>query len=118
MQRTSLVALVTLLVLAAAPGRAITIEQAMADPDWIGPPVQQPYWSVDGRSLYYRVKQKGTPMRDLHRVDVADGKDSLRRCARRWRTPTAPKPCSTAHARAPRSCATATCSSATSPAAA
>ena len=77
MQRASLIAFVTLLVLASAPARAITIEQAMADPDWIGPPVQQPYWSVDGRSLYYRVKQKGTPIRDLHRIDVADGKDSL-----------------------------------------
>jgi dipeptidyl aminopeptidase/acylaminoacyl peptidase len=77
MQRAPLVAFVTLLVLASAPARAITIEQAMADPDWIGPAVQQPYWSVDGRSIYYHVKQKGTPIRDLHRIDVADGKDSL-----------------------------------------
>jgi len=76
MQRTPLVALVTLLVFAAAPARAITIEQAMADPDWIGPPVQQPYWSVDGRSIYYTLKQKGTAVRDLHRIDVADGKDT------------------------------------------
>ncbi|MGH8174187.1 MAG: S9 family peptidase [Rhodanobacteraceae bacterium] len=76
MQRTPLVALVGLLVFAAAPARAITIEQAMADPDWIGPPVQQPYWSVDGRSIYYTLKQKGNSIRDLHRIDVADGKDS------------------------------------------
>ena len=77
MQRAPLVAFVALIAVASAPARAITIEQAMADPDWIGPPVQQPYWSVDGRSVYYRVKQKGNSIRDLHRVDIADGKDTL-----------------------------------------
>ena len=77
MQRAVLVTLVTTLVFAAAPARAITIEQAMADPDWIGPPVQSPYWSVDGRSIYYSLKQKGTPIRDLHRIDAATGKDML-----------------------------------------
>ena len=54
--RTPLAAFVTLLVFASAPARAITIEQAMADPDWIGSPVQHPYWSVDGRSLYYHAE--------------------------------------------------------------
>jgi len=77
MQRAPLVALVALFVVASAPARALTIEQAMADPDWIGSPVQHPYWSVDGRSIYYRVKQKGSSLRDLHRIDVADGKDSV-----------------------------------------
>ncbi|HJT98789.1 MAG TPA: prolyl oligopeptidase family serine peptidase [Rhodanobacteraceae bacterium] len=77
MLRTPLTALVALLVFAAAPAHAITIEQAMADPDWIGPPVQHAYWSVDGKSLYYSLKQKGTPVRDLHRVDVASGNDTI-----------------------------------------
>ncbi|HKE49752.1 MAG TPA: prolyl oligopeptidase family serine peptidase [Rhodanobacteraceae bacterium] len=77
MPRTPLTTLVALLVYAAAPAQAITIEQAMADPDWIGPPVQHPYWSVDGKSLYYSAKRKGSPVRDLHRVDVADGKDTI-----------------------------------------
>ncbi len=77
MLRAPLVAFTALLVLAAAPARAITIEQAMADPDWIGPPVQHPYWSVDGRSLYYRAKRKGSPIQDLHRIDITDGKDTV-----------------------------------------
>ena len=117
MLRTPLAALVALLVLAAAPAQAITLEQAMADPDWIGAPVQHPYWSVDGQSLYYTLKQKGTQVRDLHRIDVASGGDTIvdprrdderrrRRCRVRSQ-----------RARAPRSCATAMCSSATSPAA-
>ncbi len=77
MLRTLLTAFVAFLVFAAAPARAITIEQAMADPDWIGAPVQHPYWSVDGRSLYYSLKQKGSPVRDLHRIDLAGGSDTV-----------------------------------------
>ena len=77
MSRSPLAALVALLVFAAAPVEAITIEQAMADPDWIGPPVQHPYWSVDGQSVYYSLKQKGTQIHDLHRIGVADGKDTI-----------------------------------------
>ena len=49
----------------------------MADPDWIGAPVQHPYWSVDGRSIYYSLKQKGTQVRDLHRVGVVGGSDAI-----------------------------------------
>ena len=57
---------------AAAPG-AITLEQIMADPDWIGPAVEQPYWSADGRSIYYELKRDGSDLRDLYRVDPTTG---------------------------------------------
>ena len=77
MHRAPLACLVALLSLAAAPARAITLEQAMADPDWIGPPVENPYWSVDGRSLYYDLKRTGSPVRDRHRIDPADARDSV-----------------------------------------
>jgi len=77
MQRALVASLVTLLTLAAAPARAVTLEQAMADPDWIGAPVERPYWSVDGRSLYYQLKRKGSSVRDLHRIDLADGRDAV-----------------------------------------
>ncbi len=78
MQRALVASLVTLLTLTAAPpARAVTIEQAMADPDWIGAPAEHPYWSVDGRSIYYHLKQKGSPVRDLHRVDLASGSDTV-----------------------------------------
>ncbi len=75
MQRALVASFVTLLSLAAAPARAVTIDQAMADPDWIGAPVQMPYWSTDGRSVYYRLKRNGSPVRDLHRVDLAGNTD-------------------------------------------
>jgi len=77
MSRTPLAAFVALLVFAAAPAGAVTLEQAMADPDWIGPPVQHPYWSVDGKSVYYSLKQKGTQVRDLHRVGAAGDGDTV-----------------------------------------
>ncbi|MEO7324744.1 MAG: S9 family peptidase, partial [Dokdonella sp.] len=77
MHRAFVACLVTWLTLAAAPARALTIEQVMADPDWIGSPVEHAYWSVDGRSLYYTIKQKGSSIRDLHRIDLADGKDTV-----------------------------------------
>ena len=74
MSRFAVAALLSALTaLLAAPARAITLEQAMADPDWIGPPVEAPYWSVDGKSIYYRLKRKGSSVRDLHRVDLASG---------------------------------------------
>ncbi|MGO9931012.1 MAG: alpha/beta fold hydrolase [Steroidobacteraceae bacterium] len=57
---------------AAQPG--ITLEKIMADPDWIGPPVKDAYWSTDGRTVYYSMKHSGSPIIDLHRIDPA-GKD-------------------------------------------
>jgi acetyl esterase/lipase/Tol biopolymer transport system component len=47
----------------------ITLEKIMADPDWIGPPVRDSYWSADGRAVYYSLKRIGSPIVDLHRVD-------------------------------------------------
>src|SRR5690242_491836 len=81
MHRTVLAGLAALLVLpayAATPApsahQPLDMETIMANPDWIGHPVESPYWSVDGRSLYYRVQRDGSPVRDLYRVDPATGK--------------------------------------------
>ncbi|HEX6612614.1 MAG TPA: DPP IV N-terminal domain-containing protein, partial [Rhodanobacteraceae bacterium] len=51
----------------------LTLEQIMADPDWIGPQVEDAYWSVDGRSVYFKLKRKGSQLRDLYRVDAGGG---------------------------------------------
>ena len=60
-----------------AQGAALTLEKIMADPDWIGAAVSDPYWSVDGREVYYSLKRTGSPLKDLHRFDLASGKDTL-----------------------------------------
>jgi dipeptidyl aminopeptidase/acylaminoacyl peptidase len=69
-----------LVALAALPAAAQTpvtpsldLETVMANPDWIGAAVTTPYWSVDGKSLYYTQKRDGSKVRDLYRVDVANG---------------------------------------------
>ncbi|MGH8191926.1 MAG: S9 family peptidase, partial [Rhodanobacteraceae bacterium] len=51
----------------------LSLEQIMANPDWIGPPVEDPYWSVDGRNIYFKLKRKGSPIRDLYRVAAGGG---------------------------------------------
>jgi dipeptidyl aminopeptidase/acylaminoacyl peptidase len=69
-------AALTVLPLAAATAPAaapLDLETVMANPDWIGQAVEQPYWSVDGRSLYYSLKRDGSQVRDLYRVDPAGG---------------------------------------------
>ena len=70
------VALVLPLVAAAAPPSAtgpLDLETIMANPDWIGQAVERPYWSVDGKHLYYSLKRDGSPVRDLYRIDPANG---------------------------------------------
>jgi dipeptidyl aminopeptidase/acylaminoacyl peptidase len=61
----------------AAPAPAadapLDLATIMASPDWIGHPVETPYWSVDGRALYYALKRDGDSVRDLYRVDASGG---------------------------------------------
>src|SRR5690606_16202459 len=51
----------------------LTIEQVMADPDWIGPPVESAWWAWDGRQVQYQLKREGSPIRDTYRQSVAGG---------------------------------------------
>ncbi|WP_233198822.1 MULTISPECIES: S9 family peptidase [Luteimonas] len=60
-------ALVSPLVLAPAfaqPAQALTMDRIMADPDWIGPPVEQAWWSWDGQRAFYTLKRDGATIRD------------------------------------------------------
>ena len=56
---------------------SLSLEKIMADPDWIGPPVKDAYWSADAKAAYYSLKRIGSPIVDLHRVDVATAKDQV-----------------------------------------
>jgi len=57
----------------AATAAPLTLEQIMADPGWIGKPPEDPYWSDDGRSIYYLREREGVPpqRKDLYRVDLS-----------------------------------------------
>ncbi len=43
----------------------ITLEQAMAHPDWIGRQPQSAFWSADSSTIIYARKQQGSELRDL-----------------------------------------------------
>ena len=56
----------------AAPATAaLTIEQAMADPDWIGAPVERAWWSWDSREAQLLLRREGGQIRDTWRQPVA-----------------------------------------------
>ena len=44
----------------------ITLAQAMADPDWIGPPVEGGWWRWDGKAVQFLVKHPG----ETYRIDT------------------------------------------------
>lgn len=56
----------------AQPATPLTLHQVMADPDWIGPPVEQAWWSWDGTRAYYTLKREGGTVRDTY-VQAIDG---------------------------------------------
>ncbi|MCP4787389.1 MAG: prolyl oligopeptidase family serine peptidase [Fuerstiella sp.] len=54
-------------------GDRITLEQIMADPDWIGGSPERPMWSVDSSRIFFQRKQNGRQERDWWVVDIANG---------------------------------------------
>jgi dipeptidyl aminopeptidase/acylaminoacyl peptidase len=50
---------------------AVTLEQIMGDPEWIGNPPEDAYWGDDNETIYYSQKREGSPLLDLYAVDVS-----------------------------------------------
>ena len=73
--RAAIIAAMTLppALVSAQPAQPLTMQQIMADPDWIGGGVEQAWWSWDGTQALYLRKRDGATIRDLWRVPVADG---------------------------------------------
>ena len=46
----------------------ITLKQIMADPDWFGRAPESWYWGDDSKTIFYRQKQLGNPLRDLYQL--------------------------------------------------
>lgn len=57
----------------AASAQPLELETIMDDPAWIGPAVESPYWSLDGRHALFQLKRADSPLRDLHRVGFDGG---------------------------------------------
>jgi dipeptidyl aminopeptidase/acylaminoacyl peptidase len=73
-------ALAGLAATAASAQTPITLDQAMAHPDWIGPPVETAWWSWDGKQVMYQLKRAGSPVRDTL-VQGIDGSGGARKLA-------------------------------------
>src|SRR6056297_1010240 len=73
-QSISLFLLIAATASAAAAPHLENLETIMQDPDWIGPPVEQAWWQLDGSAYFYRVKRSGSDIRDIYRVTISDGK--------------------------------------------
>ena len=58
---------------AAQPAETLTMDRIMADPDWIGPAVEQAWWSWDGKTAIYSRKREGATVRDLWTVPATGG---------------------------------------------
>src|SRR5688572_15953438 len=73
--RRSLPLIIALLAATASaqPATPLTMQQVMADPDWIGPPVEQAWWSWDGQRAYYTLKREGATIRDTYVQPIAGG---------------------------------------------
>lgn len=51
-------------VFKADPSIKLTLEQIMADPDWLGRQPEQAFWSADSKTVFYQRKQQGNENRD------------------------------------------------------
>lgn len=78
MPRIRICALIAVALAFAGPLSAaelLPLERIMADPAWIGAPVEDSYWALDGRSVFYRLKRDSSEIKDLHRITLAEGTD-------------------------------------------
>lgn len=52
-------------------GQVFTLEQIMADPDWMGRSPERPFWSLDGSTVLFQQKQEGSYVRTLNSISLA-----------------------------------------------
>ncbi|MEN1941316.1 S9 family peptidase [Luteimonas sp. MJ246] len=68
-----LLAIASVSTASAQAAQALDLHQVMADPDWIGPPVERAWWSWDGGTAYYVAKRAGSNVRDTFAQPVTGG---------------------------------------------
>ncbi|MGV8923826.1 MAG: S9 family peptidase, partial [Thermomonas sp.] len=73
MRIAPLLAALLLTSLSAVAAEPITLTQAMADPDWIGPPVEAAWWRWDSQAAQYVLKREGASIRERWQVGIDGG---------------------------------------------
>jgi len=51
------------------------LRQIMADPAWIGQPVESAWWQLDGSAIVYEIQREGSEVRDWRRIELDSGED-------------------------------------------
>ena len=77
MRLAPLAAALLLTSLSATAGEPLRLAEAMADPDWIGPPVEDAWWRWDGKAAQYILKRKGTRIGDTWQVGIDGGAPAM-----------------------------------------
>ena len=62
-------------IFTADPSIKLTLEQIMADPDWLGRQPEQAYWRADSKAVFYQRKREGSEIRDWYQRPL-DGTDN------------------------------------------
>ena len=57
-------------ILAADAASIPSLEQIMADPDWLGNQPENAYWGDDNRTVFFEQKRSGSKLKDLYSVDT------------------------------------------------
>ncbi|MRX10803.1 prolyl oligopeptidase family serine peptidase [Pseudoduganella sp. FT25W] len=71
---TAIAAHATAATTSTAAPTPITLDQAMANPDWIGNPVESAWWGWDSRQVYFKQKRNGSALRDTYQINGAAAK--------------------------------------------
>jgi len=59
------------------PAQPLSLDQVMADPDWIGNPVEAAWWQLDGKAVTWQQKRTGSTIRDRIVLDLASGNSAV-----------------------------------------
>lgn len=51
----------------------LTLEQIMADQDWLGNAPENAFWGVDSSTVYFEQKRQGSKLKDLFAIDSTNG---------------------------------------------
>ena len=73
--RNLLLPLFLLLLPTSTLADSVDLRQIVADPEWMGSPVEEAWWQLDGSAVIYQIKRDGADIHDLRRIDLAAGTD-------------------------------------------
>lgn len=62
----------------------MTLEQAMAHPDWLGRQPEAAFWGSDSKTVYYQRKQQGSELRDWFAQPVARSNQAQQVSLQQW----------------------------------